>query len=114
MTGAYKLNDVAYMIESNHYIREGKIIHISGDLITFKFLDCMGAATKIKAHRLYPTEEAVFTDMEGNAYTYRMTAQEILPGTDPEAMEKGEWDLTLFTCTLGGKNRVTIRFARTE
>ena len=58
MTGAYKLNDVAYMIESNHYIREGKIIHISGDLITFKFLDCMGAATKIKAHRLYPTEEA--------------------------------------------------------
>ena len=59
-------------------------------------------------------DEAVFTDMEGNAYTYRMTAQEILPGTDPEAMEKGEWDLTLFTCTLGGKNRVTIRFARTE
>ena len=49
MTGAYKLNDVAYMIESNHYIREGKIIHISGDLITFKFRDCMGAATKIKA-----------------------------------------------------------------
>ena len=59
-------------------------------------------------------DEAVFSDMEGNAYTYRMTAQEILPGTDPEAMEKGEWDLTLFTCTLGGKNRVTIRFARTE
>lgn len=57
MTGAYKLNDIAYMIESNHYIREGKIIHISGDLITFKFLDCMGA-TKIKAHRLYPSEEA--------------------------------------------------------
>ena len=59
-------------------------------------------------------DEAVFTDMEGSAYTYRMTAQEILPDTDPEAMEKGEWDLTLFTCTLGGKNRVTIRFARTE
>ena len=58
MAGAYKLNDVAYMIESNRYVREGKIIHISGDLITFKFLDCMGAATKVKAHRLYPTEEA--------------------------------------------------------
>ncbi len=58
MTGAYKINDIAYIIESNRYIREGKIIHISGDLITFKFLDCMGAATKVKAHRLYPTEEA--------------------------------------------------------
>ncbi len=58
MTGAYKINDIAYMIESNRYIREGKIIHISGDLITFKFLDCMGAATKVKTHRLYPTEEA--------------------------------------------------------
>ena len=66
MTGAYKLNDVAYMIESNHYIREGKIIHISGDLVTFKFLDCMGAATKIKAHRLYPTEEAALAAIGKN------------------------------------------------
>lgn len=66
MTGAYKLNDVAYMIESNHYIREGKIIHISGDLITFKFLDCMGAATKVKAHRLYPTEEAALAAIGRN------------------------------------------------
>lgn len=61
MTGAYKINDIAYIIESNRYIREGKIIHISGDLITFKFLDYMGAATKVKAHRLYPTEEAALT-----------------------------------------------------
>lgn len=61
MTGAYKINDIAYIIESNRYIREGKIIHISGDLITFKFLDCMGAATTVKAHRLYPTEEAALT-----------------------------------------------------
>ena len=34
MIGAYKINDIAYIIESNRYIREGKIIHISGDLIT--------------------------------------------------------------------------------
>lgn len=54
---AYKVGDIAYMVESNRYIREGKITHISGDLITFKFLDCMGA-TKIKAHRLFPSEEA--------------------------------------------------------
>lgn len=63
MTAKYKIGDIAYMIESNHYIREGKIIHISGDLITFKFLDCMGAATKVKAHRLYPTEEAALASI---------------------------------------------------
>lgn len=66
MTGAYKINDIAYMIESNRYIREGKIIHISGDLITFKFLACMGAATKIKEHRLYPTEEAALAAIGRN------------------------------------------------
>ena len=57
MTGAYKINDIAYMLESSRYIWEGKIVHISGNLITFKFLDCMGAS-KIKARRLYPSEEA--------------------------------------------------------
>lgn len=66
MPRVYKLNDIAYMIESNRYIREGKIIHISGDLITFKFLDCMGAATKIKAHRLYPTEEVALAAIGKN------------------------------------------------
>ena len=59
-------------------------------------------------------DEAVFTDIEGNAYTYHMTAQEIISGTDPAAMESGDWDLTIFTCTIGGKNRITIRFAKTE
>ena len=57
MTASYKVGDIAYMVESNRYIREGKITHISGDLITFKFLDCMGA-NKIKVHRLFPSEEA--------------------------------------------------------
>jgi len=30
--------------------------------------------------------------------------------TDIEGMESGNWDLTLFTCTVGGQSRVTIRF----
>lgn len=59
---AYKVGDIAYMVESNRYIREGKITHINGDLITFKFLDCMGA-TKIKVHRLYTSEEAALAAM---------------------------------------------------
>lgn len=70
MTGAFKINDIAYMIESNRYIREGKIIHISGDLITFKFLDCMGAATKIKAHRLYPRRKRLLPPLAGIKLKY--------------------------------------------
>ena len=46
------------------------------------------------------------------AYTYRMTAQEILPGTDPAAMESGDWDLTLFTCNTSGQTRCAIRCQR--
>lgn len=53
---------------------------------------------------------AVFTDMAGNVFTYKMAEREtLLPGA-LEAMESGDWDLTLFTCTAGGKSRVTLRF----
>lgn len=31
-----------------------------------------------------------------------------------EEMESGDWDLSLFTCTLGGSYRVTVRCERTE
>ena len=29
-------------------------------------------------------------------------------------MLSGDWDLTLFTCTIGGQTRVTIRLERVE
>ena len=50
-----------------------------------------------------------FTDGEGNLFTYTVSQIEELPGTAIEEMEAGEWDLTLFTCTLGGRARVTVR-----
>ena len=31
---------------------------------------------------------------------------------DVEKMTSGDWDLTLFTCTYGGKSRVTVRCQR--
>ena len=31
-----------------------------------------------------------------------------------EEMDSGEWDLTLFTCTIGGSYRVTVRCEKTE
>lgn len=48
--------------------------------------------------------------MDGNVFTYKMVEQETLLPTSIDAMESGDWDLTLFTCTVGGQSRVTIRF----
>lgn len=57
---------------------------------------------------------ATFTDMDGNVFTYKLAERETLLPTSIEAMESGEWDLTLFTCTVGGKSRVTVRFEQEE
>lgn len=50
-----------------------------------------------------------FTDMDEHCFSYTVTALEELDGTAIEAMESGDWDLTLLTCTIGGKKRVTVR-----
>ena len=47
--------------------------------------------------------------MDEHCFSYTVTALEELDGTTIEAMESGDWDLTLFTCTIGGKKRVTVR-----
>lgn len=40
MIQKYRVGNIAYLIESGRYIREGKITYICGDIITFKFTDC--------------------------------------------------------------------------
>ena len=55
-----------------------------------------------------------FTDMDGNVFSYEVALLEILQPTDVDEMEGGDWDLTLFTCTVGGKSRVTARCERTD
>lgn len=59
-------------------------------------------------------DEIRFTDADGNIFDYQVADLESLPGTAVEEMEAGEWDMTLFTCTYGGKSRVTIRCRRIE
>ncbi len=57
-----------------------------------------------------------FTDVNGNVLQYQVEEVVILQPTDVEEMisqESGEWDLTLFTCTIGGQTRVTVRCSRT-
>lgn len=58
--------------------------------------------------------EIVFTDVLGNKFVYELVDMEELPGTAVEDMEAGEWDMTLFTCTLGGRSRVTLRCELTD
>lgn len=50
-----------------------------------------------------------FIDAWGNAFKYEASDIEILPDTAVEEMQAGEWDLTLFTCTYSGRDRVTVR-----
>ncbi len=65
-----------------------------------------------KIGNLHSGDEIVFTDTDWKKYKYEVNNIEQLPGTAVEDMEFGsaeDWDLTLFTCTLGGQSRVTVR-----
>lgn len=54
-------------------------------------------------------DEVIFMDMDGNVFTYRVAEVEILQPTDIEEMISTDYPLTLFTCTIGGQTRVTVR-----
>ena len=51
-------------------------------------------------------DEVLFTDAAGNRFEYKVAAVEALTPQSVEDMTSGEWALSLFTCTLDGKNRV--------
>ncbi|WP_302586560.1 sortase [uncultured Ruminococcus sp.] len=58
-------------------------------------------------------DEILFTECSGAVHTYEVVQTDLLIGTDVSAMAEGDenWDLTLFTCTLSGQSRVTVRAA---
>ena len=59
-------------------------------------------------------ERITFVDVEGNEFHYEVVEVEVLDATDVQEMESGIWDLTLFTCTTGGKARLTVRCEKIE
>ena len=65
-----------------------------------------------KISNLTNEDRIVFTDTQGNSFKYVPVSLEVLKGTDVESMINNEYDLTLFTCTIGGQNRVTVRCER--
>ena len=58
---------------------------------------------------LQPGDSVVFTDMAGNVFEYEVALIETIDGTAVEEMQSGDWDFTLFTCTMNGQARVTVR-----
>ena len=65
-----------------------------------------------RLRELSPGDSVVFTDMDGNVFDYVVADLEILDPYDIDRMTAGGWALTLFTCTPGGQQRVTLRCDR--
>lgn len=57
--------------------------------------------------------EVIFTDADGNVFIYEVCLVETMQPTAVAEMTSGQWDLTLFTCTIGGQSRVTVRCNKT-
>lgn len=63
-------------------------------------------------HYLGEGDEIVFTDISGQKYRYTVMYTEYIDGYNTDQMSENKdssWDLTLFTCTLNGQSRVTVR-----
>lgn len=64
--------------------------------------------------KLSEGDSVIFTDMDGVRTEYQVVGQDILEPSAVEEMTSGDFDLTLFTCTYGGKSRVTVYCDRTS
>lgn len=58
---------------------------------------------------LHIGDKVLFTDADGNVFSYKVAELNVLMPEAVKEMQSGGWDLTLFTCTLGGQSRVTVR-----
>lgn len=59
--------------------------------------------------QLQPGDLVVFTDVAGEAHVYEVVLLETLVPAATEEMITSGFDLSLYTCTPGGGNRVTVR-----
>lgn len=60
-------------------------------------------------------DSVIFTDVDGNVFRYTVSELIQLNPDQTWNMVKGEdWDLTLFTCTISGRQRLTVRCVRVE
>jgi len=59
-------------------------------------------------------DEVLFLSAVGEVYAYRVESMETLEERQVEEMLGGDWDLTLFTCTVPRTNRLAVRCVRAE
>ena len=59
-------------------------------------------------------DRVTFTDVDGNIFSYDVVEVQILNPAAIEEMVSDDWDLSLVTCTLGGKTRLTVRCDKIE
>ena len=53
--------------------------------------------------------EVTLSLLDGRVFHYRVFEILEIDGSDAEAMQAGDWDLTLYTCNYSGQGRVTVR-----
>lgn len=85
-----------------------------GNLFTNDLIICAHAYETFFANlnKLKQNDLIIFTDVDGNIYTYEVLEVEVLKETDVEKMVNNEFDLTLYTCTYDNTGRVTVRCNR--
>lgn len=81
---------------------------------TYYEKDFVIAAHNYKSHfgrlsELQPGDVVFFTDVNGVAYYYEVVLLETLPKEATKEMIASGFALSLYTCTPGGANRVTVR-----
>lgn len=59
-------------------------------------------------------ESVIFTDVDGNVFNYEVADIELLKPYQSEYLCNSEWDLSLYTCTISGRERVTVRCERIQ
>lgn len=67
-----------------------------------------------KLYTLKQGAQIELTDMDGNVFRYAVLDQERLLPSDIDGMTTGDWDMTLFTCTVGRQYRIAVRCIRTQ
>lgn len=63
-------------------------------------------------NKLKQEDLIIFTDVNNNNYIYEVLEIEVLESTDVDKMINNDYDLTLYTCTNGGIDRLAIRCNR--
>lgn len=82
-----------------------------GSPLTYDLVVC---AHNYRSHfgtlkNLVPGDRVLFRTMDGYVFTYEVAATEVVDPWATADVISGQWDLTMFTCTLGGRTRLVIR-----